>query len=117
MIKLKHKELKVWKLSLDLTVAIYDLTNSFPEYERLGLGYQLRRSAVSVASNIAEGSSRSSVKERKRFYEIACSSLVELDTQLEIAVRLNYFRDPKIDEMSDHLNYCFAMLSNLISKT
>lgn len=87
MIKLKHKELKVWKLSIDLIAAIYDLTTSFPTHERFGLTDQIRRSAVSVASNIAEGSSRSSGKERSRFYEIARSSLVELDTQLEIAVR------------------------------
>lgn len=117
MIKLKHKELKVWQLSMELTAKIYDLTKSFPEHELYGLNTQLRRAAISIPSNIAEGSARSSSKERSRFYEISRSSLVEVDTQLEITTRLNYVQDDKVEKLAEHLNHTFAMLSNLISKS
>lgn len=103
------------KLAIELTVKIYRITEKFPKTEMYGLALQLQRAVVSIPSNIAEGASRSSAKERKRFYEIARSSLVEVDTQLEIAIRLNYLQD-KNEALEDQLNYIFAMLSNLIKK-
>jgi four helix bundle protein len=117
MINLKHKKLNVWKLSIELTAIIYDLTQDFPDTERFGLISQLRRASVSISSNLAEGASRSSVKERCRFYEIARSSLVEIDTQLEIALLLNYFTEVENSDLADKMNHLFAMLSNLIKKT
>lgn len=105
MINLKHKKLDVWKLSVQVTTEIYAL---------YGLTSQLRRAAVSVPSNIAEGASRKSPKERRRFYEIARSSLVEIDTQLEIAKNLNYISTAQLEEIEDKIEHTFAMLSNLI---
>lgn len=117
MINLKHKKLDVWKLGIKLTTDIYALTNHFPKHEQYSLTSQLRRAAVSIPSNIAEGASRLSAKERKRFYEIARSSLVEIDTQLEIAKKLNYPENGQLNEVEDKLEHCFAMLSNLIKNT
>ena len=77
----------VWSKSIQLSVAVYTLTRSFPAEERFGLSSQIRRSAVSVASNIAEGAGRGSTREFVRFLRIARGSLVELETQLEIARR------------------------------
>jgi four helix bundle protein len=77
----------------------------------------LRRAAVSVASNIAEGASRSSAKERARFYETARSSLVESDTQLEISEGLTYCSVEDLKVIGEKMNHLFAMLSQLIKKT
>ena len=117
MINLKHKNLDVWKLSIQLTTIIYDLTGNFPKTERYGLISQLRRAAISIPSNIAEGAARSSVKERRRFYEIARSSLVEIDTQLEISFSLGFAAEKYLPKLKDKMNHLFAMLSNLIKKT
>lgn len=117
MIKLNHKKLNVWKLSIELTVDIYEISSLFPTCELYGLTPQLRRAAISISSNIAEGAARSSTKERGRFFEIARSSLVEVDTQLEIALRLKYIQQDAIVHLDEKLNHTFAMLSNLITKS
>ena len=116
MLNLNHKNLTVWKESIEFITDIYQLTLSFPKEELYGLVSQLRRAAVSIASNIAEGAARSTIKERKRFYEIARSSLVEIDTQLEIAYRLKYYDEKNIESLKNRMNHIFAMLSNMISK-
>ena len=82
-----HRDLEVWTKSIELGVAIYQLTRSFPAEERFGLASQLRRASVSVPSNIAEGAGRGSRGEFLRFIAIARGSLAELQTQLEIARR------------------------------
>lgn len=117
MLKLNHKNLDVWKDSIQFVAAIYAVTESFPSSELYGLTNQMRRAAVSVASNIAEGASRSSIKDRRRFYEIARSSLVEIDTQLEICVQLKFISENKITGLSDQLGPLFAMTSNLVNST
>lgn len=81
---------EVWKLGTDFTVQIYYITKSFPDEEKFGIVSQMRRAAVSIPSNIAEGSSRSTEKEFKRFIEISVGSCFELKTQLMIASRLGY---------------------------
>ena len=86
-----HKDLKVWQRSMDLTIEIYTLTKMFPSEEKYGLTSQVRRAAVSVPSNIAEGVSRKSPKEYINFLYISLASLSEVDTQLIIAERLKYF--------------------------
>lgn len=91
-LKLAHKDLDVWKYAKQLVVEIYRITQSFPKEELFGLTNQLRRAAVSIVSNIAEGSARKSVNERKRFYEISRSSLVEIDSQLEISIALGFLK-------------------------
>jgi four helix bundle protein len=117
MLNLKHKNLDVWKLSIDIVRELYKMTESFPKSEIFGLTDQIRRSAVSLPLNIAEGSSRKSSLERKRFYEIARSSLVEIDTQLEVCIALKFIENNNISIVDDKLNHLFAMLTNLIKKT
>jgi four helix bundle protein len=85
-----HKDLEVYKHSLDLVEQIYQLTASFPSSENFGLTSQLRRAAVSLPSNIAEGSSRGSTKDFIRFLNMASGSLAEIETQLIIAERIGY---------------------------
>ena len=85
-----HKDLDVYKLSLNLVEDIYRLTKSFPASENFGLTSQLRRAAVSLPSNIAEGASRASTKDFIRFLNICSGSLAEIETQLVIAERIGY---------------------------
>ena len=117
MLKLNHKKLDVWKISISFITDIYKITESYPKSEIYGLISQSRRAAVSIASNIAEGASRKSIIERKRFFEIARSSTVELDTQLEISLVLGYSLREELNIISDKINRFFAMLSKLIKKT
>jgi four helix bundle protein len=117
MLNLNHKQLDVWQVSKDFIIDIYSLTEKFPKSEIFGLTNHIRRSSISVISNIAEGSSRKSFLDRKRFYEIARSSLVELDTQLEISISLKYCSETDIKIISEKMNHIFAMLSKLIEKT
>jgi len=84
------KELKVWQKGLDIAVKSFKLTESFPREERFGLSAQITKAAVSIPSNIAEGSSRSSEKDYKRFLEIALGSGFELETQLLIAEAVSF---------------------------
>ncbi len=116
MLKLSHKNLDTWKESIQVSKIIYKRTANYPSSERYGLVSQMRRSAVSISSNIAEGASRSSRKERKRFYKIARSSLVELDTQIELSFELNLMKEKEIG-MEEKFNSLFAKLSNQIKNT
>jgi four helix bundle protein len=88
-----HKDLRVWRTAMRLTQEIYALTSTFPKEELFGLSSQMRRAAVSVPSNIAEGSARNSTKELIHFLSIATGSLSELDTQLELTKLLGYSAD------------------------
>ena len=117
MLSLNHKNLNVWKNSINLVAEIYKLTKFFPKEELYGLSSQLRRASVSIPSNIAEGSSRNSAIERKRFYEISRSSLVEIDTQIEIALLLKYLNNEDISNLEKESNNVFALLTALINKT
>lgn len=117
MLNLKHKKLDVWNESISLVTMTYQLVKSFPKTEIYGITAQMKRSAVSVSSNIAEGASRLSKKERRRFFEIARSSLVELDTQIEISIRLNFMNEKQSKPFEEKMNKLFAKLSNLIAKT
>ena len=83
-----HKKLKVWQLGMEIVMDVYKLTESFPEREKYGLTSQMRRCAVSIPSNIAEGAARNTKKEFVNFLHIAQGSLAELETQLEISLRL-----------------------------
>lgn len=113
---LSHKKLVVWQKSIDLVSEIYTLTAEFPSTELFGITGQLRRSAVSIPSNIAEGSARSSNSERRRFLEIARSSLVELDTQLEIALNLQLCSEDDVQSITETMNRMFGLLSGLINR-
>jgi len=117
MLNLNHKKLDVWKKCIEFITNIYKMTEKFPREELYGLTSQIRRAAVSIASNIAEGAARSSAAERKRFFEIARSSLVEIDTQIEISINLGHCKKESLTDIENQMNHIFAMLSSLITKT
>ena len=110
---MKHnfKNLNIWKLALDLANEVYNLTDQFPKNEEFGLKSQLRRCSVSVASNIAEGSSRSSNKDFNRFLEISLGSLYELQTQIIISSNRNYFDLEKLDNIENKITELQRMIS------
>lgn len=109
-----HKKLDVWNKSIDLTVDIYKLSESFPKSEVYGLTGQMRRAAVSVASNIAEGAARQTKKEFINFLHMAQGSVSELDTQLVIASKLGYFSEGIHGEIESRLETISKMLTGLI---
>ena len=117
MLKLNHKNLDVWQIAMQFVSKIYKTTKVFPKEEMFGLTSQIRRGAVSIVSNIAEGSARRSAPDRKRFYEISRSSLVEVDSQLEISHNLGYINEKYIRELEPYLEEIFAKISNLIKST
>ena len=114
--QLSHKNLEVWKFSIELVDKIYSLTMKFPKEELFGLTNQLRRASVSISSNLSEGLSRTSSLEKCRFLEIARSSLVEIDTQLVVSERLKYCSTKELEEIEPLLNSIFAMITALIKK-
>lgn len=114
MLNLSHKKLDVWKISIDLVKILYKLTERFPKNEIFGISNQIRRAAVSIASNLAEGCARKSSLEKKRYFEIARSSLVEIDTQLEISSELGFVEKTEFEKLNEIINKLFAKLSRLI---
>src|ERR1700691_5822003 len=92
------RDLKAWQKAMDLSVEIYELTRGFPREEIFGLASQLRRSAVSIPSNIAEGQGRSGTREFQQFLSVARGSLCEPQTQLEIARRAGLGSPKSIDD-------------------
>jgi four helix bundle protein len=98
------RDLRVWQMGMDLVQGVYELTGTFPAHERYGLAGQLQRAAVSVPSNIAEGHTRHHLKEYLNHLSIAQASLAEHDTQLEIAVRLDYISPAKSADVREHLD-------------
>lgn len=99
-----YDKLIIWKESVSLVNVVYKTTHNFPSFENFGLTQQIRRSLISIPSNIAEGSSRSSQKDFKRFIEIAMGSAFELHTQLLIAYNPGYYEKDLFDSISNKLN-------------
>jgi four helix bundle protein len=111
-----YKDLVVWQRSMELVVAIYKLTDNFPKSELYGLTSQIRRSAVSLPSNIAEGRYRGGKKEYTQFLRIAYASGAELETQLELAARLNLNKDNSYTKINSLLTEVMKMLNVIIRK-
>ncbi|MGO2103673.1 MAG: four helix bundle protein [Psychroflexus halocasei] len=107
-----YKELDAWKESMKLVKLVYEITQNFPDEEKYGLVSQLRRASVSIPSNIAEGCSRSSNKEYKRFVEIALGSILELETQLIIATELNFLQKENL--IFDKIENTIKIINGLI---
>ena len=105
-----YKELKIWKKSMDLVENIFQLIANFPDSEKYGLIYQIKRSAISVPSNIAEGAGRNSNKDFSRFLSISKGSLNELNTQLIISYRLNFIDSKVLDQLEDTINEIHKMI-------
>nr|WP_297306892.1 four helix bundle protein [uncultured Flavobacterium sp.] len=109
-----HKDLEVWKLSIDFVTEIYAITKSYPKEEQFGITNQIRRAAVSVPSNIAEGAGRRSDKEFLQFLYIALGSVQEIDTQLLISLNLEFISKSDYDNLMTKLNQISKMLFGLI---
>ncbi|MBM4136664.1 MAG: four helix bundle protein [Nitrospira sp.] len=107
-----HKDLDVWNKSMDLAFDLYNMTKDFPKEEVYGLTSQIRRSGVSIVSNIAEGAARNSKKEFIQFLYISLGSIAELETQLLLAKRLEYLRSNGIFSNIDKIR---QMILGLIS--
>lgn len=112
----KYQNLKVWEKATELALEIYAATQFFPKEEVYALTSQLRRAAVSVPSNIAEGSERKSDKEFVRFLRISASSLAEIETQLYIALKLGYITKESYEALLEASAENGKMLNGLISK-
>lgn len=110
------RKLTIWSQSIDLVLLIYKLTTKFPDSERFGLQSQMRRAIVSVPSNIAEGCSRTSQIDFKRFLEISLGSLFELESQLIIVEKLGFIDEQELEEMIVKVSGLQKQTNNLISK-
>jgi len=113
--KYSHKDLEVWKKSLGLVTDIYRLTKNFPKDEVYGLIAQMKRAAVSIPSNIAEGASRNSGKEFIQFLYIALGSASELETQIIISRNLSYIDDSEAKINLKQIESLKKMLNGLIT--
>ena len=111
-----YKDLTVWQKSIDLVVEVYRLTKNLPKEELYGLTNQLRRAAVSISSNIAEGNGRASTGDYIRFLIIARGSVAEVETQLLICVRLDYFSEEDIKPALGFCDETGRMLTSIIKK-
>ncbi len=113
-----HTNLEAWKVAMDLVVEVYRATGRFPQHERYGLVSQMRRAAVSIPSNIAEGAARSSRKEFANFLSMARGSLSELETQKEIAIRVGLMQqNVYIDKLLDRASRLMTGLHRKIRST
>jgi four helix bundle protein len=108
-----YRDLKVWQLGVDISVAIYRLTDTFPQREIYGLTSQMRRAAISIASNVAEGHSRAQTKDFIRFLAISRGSVAELETQLIIATKLGLVQKREAEKFSEMLDEESRMLAGL----
>ena len=108
-----YRDLNVWKLSIELVKDIYQITTKFPPAEIYGLTNQMRRAAISIPSNIAEGQGRNSFKEFKQFIAIALGSLAELETQLIISHEIGYLNREDSSKLSASLDNISKMLKAL----
>jgi four helix bundle protein len=111
--KKPHRNLIAWKKAMDLVVAIYHVTESFPEEEMYGLTSQLRRAAISVPSNIAEGAADRTIQQFSNFLSNAIGSLNEIDTQLDVALRLDYLTQNIYLNVYEILDDCLALTYGL----
>jgi four helix bundle protein len=108
-----HKKLEGWQLAMEIVQDIYNFTQQLPVEENYGLVSQMRRSAISIPSNIAEGAARRSPKEFIQFLHIAQASLAELDTQIELCVRLGHLNNER-ELFERNLLEADKMISGLI---
>jgi len=112
-----YRELIAWQKSMQFVTEVYRATRAFPRDELYGLGSQLRRAAVSVPSNVAEGQARFSPREFHQFLSHARGSLVEIETQLMIAQNLSYLTEDEVEVLLDHAAELGRILNGLIAST
>jgi len=114
-LQLNHKSLNIYQATRDLAVEVYNVSRLLPKEEKFNMVPQMRRAALSVKLNLAEGSSRKSEIERKRYYEISRGSIVEIDALLETAVDVGFLKKEQLNSVGEKLNKCFAMLSKMVN--
>lgn len=112
-----YKDLIVWQKAIALVELIYMATSKFPKAEIYGLTSQMRRSSISIPSNIAEGFGRKKENDYKRFYRIAYGSALELETQIEIAIRLNYLNKNNCIKINKNISEVCKMLNVMGNRT
>ena len=112
----RFKDLRIWQKGIEVVTDIYTLTKKFPKEELYGITSQIRRSAISIPSNIAEGFRRYHNKEYKQFLYIALGSCAELETQIAIARMLKYITEEKEKELIEKLDHICRMTTNLIKR-
>ena len=110
-----HKDLRVWQQSIEMVTSIYLMTKAFPKDELFGLVSQMRRAAVSVPSNIAEGYARGTDREKLHFLRISSGSMSEIETQLMLSLNLGYISQESFDELSENVTSVWKQLNALIS--
>jgi len=112
---IRFRELEVWKEAKQIALAVYELTERFPDREKFGLISQIQRAAISVASNIAEGSGRQHKKEFIHFLHLARGSLFELLTQIEISTELGLINEDDFDDLNERCVTLTKRLNSLIN--
>ena len=113
---MRYADLLVWQKAMDLVVHVYEVSKDFPSDEKFGITNQIRRAAVSVPSNIAEGWGRKYLGSYIQFLRISYGSICELNTQLEICVRLNYVNENDITSLKNQILQVEKMIKSMISK-
>jgi four helix bundle protein len=111
---LNHQKLDLYSISKTFVSECYKITRSFSVEEKFGMISQIRRAALSVHLNLSEGASRKSDQERKRYYEVARGSLIEVDAALDIAKQLEYLNNLELNKLGDSMIRCFKILTKLI---
>jgi four helix bundle protein len=114
--KYSFENLNVWQTARNFTVNIYKKTDAFPENEKYGIVNQLRRACISICSNIAEGNSRTSLKDRAHFFQIAYSSTMEVLNQLIIACDLTFITTKELTEFRNNVDEISNKLNSLYKK-
>jgi four helix bundle protein len=108
-----HRKLIAWQRAMELVETVYALTSAFPKQEVYGLTNQMRRAVISVPSNLAEGAAGRSRDQFKNYLAIAAGSLSELDTQIEIALRLSYLTEKQHADITEQIDQCSALINGL----
>ena len=112
----RYRDLDIWKKGIELVKDIYKSTEKFPKQEMYGLVGQMRRSAISIPSNVAEGFRRYHNREYKQFLYVSLGSCAELETQITIAKELKYMKQDKEAVLLEKLDHICRMISNLLKK-
>src|SRR6476620_8684405 len=113
-LQLNHQRLDVFNAARSFTLECYRFTKLLPPEEKFNMIQQLRRASLSVYLNIAEGCSRKSLTERKRFFEISRGSIIEIDAVLDLCVELNYSKKENLQSLGEYMQRIFSMLTRMI---
>ena len=114
--KFNYKDLDLYKSAKELVLSVYALLRKFPKEEQYALCDQLRRAVISIPSNLAEGSGRTSAKDQAHFFEMAFGSLMEVECQLDIAYDLGYMSHEELESLNEQIARVAAMLSGMRRK-